>query len=944
MQENNSKLKTQNSKLTLIDGNSILFRAFYGVHSRLTRNDGTPVNAVFGFCNMILPLLAAAGPDDIFICVFDAHRKNWRNDIYPDYKANRAETPADLVPQFQIVRDAAAALGMPVLSINDVEADDVIATLVGHECALGRATRIVTGDKDLMQLVSDCCFLYDGMKEKEIRKPEVLEKFGVAPDKVVDVQSLMGDSSDNVPGVPGIGPKTAAELINEFGSLDELYANLDKVKNERRRELLRDNRDNAYISRQLVSLKTDVMLPEFSHEAYRMDVARAAVFMRDELNSPALAAKIEKLFGVSFRGSQSENPESGKDQGAKNISVPHAFPDSGFADAPRNDTHTFKLITDEKSLEKFLETVTDTLAIDTETTGLDQMTSRIIGISLAAEEGRGVYIPIRHNDESQTDLFGEQSQLSTRGSQLSLDAVKRHLWPVLTNPAVVKVGHNIKYDFHILENEGWPTREIAPIDDTMTLSYILHGTAHNHNLDELAHLYLAHETIKFATLFPPKTKDADKNFAHLDIEKAGEYAAEDAYITFALYKLFRPKLDANEHLKKLYENCDRPLIRILLDMERAGVLVDQARLARLSEVLHKKADEIAREIWNLAGHEFNLASPQQLATVLFDELKIPPAGKSRSTDAGVLSDLTDAHPIVPKILEWRSLAKLSGTYTDALPRQIGADGRIHTTYNQASTNTGRLSSKDPNLQNIPIKTELGAEIRKCFVAAPGKVLVSCDYSQVQLRMMAHVADVAALKQAFARGDDVHETTARKIFAVAPDAPVAKEQRHAAKTVNFSIMYGISPFGLAAQLDISRDAAKNLIDSYMANFPEIRDYMEKTKQFVMAHGYVTTPWGRRIELPDVRNPRLRAYALRAAINAPIQGFEADLMRYAMNRINYMISGRSEIKLIMQVHDEIVFECDADKAEEWAKKIEAEMEGAAKISVPLIADYSIGHAWE
>ena len=902
------------------------------MHSRLTRADGTPVNAVFGFCNMILPLLAAGNPDDIFICVFDSHRKNWRNDIYPDYKANRADTPADLVAQFPIVREAAAALGMPVLVIDDVEADDVIATLARHECAAGRTTRIVTSDKDLMQLVSDCCFLYDGMKEKEIHAPEVLEKFGVGPAQVADVLSLMGDASDNVPGVPGVGPKTAAELINEFGSLDKLYENLDAIKNERRRELLRANRESAYVSRRLVALKSDVALPEFSTAPYRMDAARALSFMRDELNSPALAAKVEKQFGVC--SVKCEVDDKNNIIGKIDPPTPHFT---------LHTAHSFQIIRDESELDKFLAGALDVIAIDTETTGLDQMTARVVGISLATTPDHGVYIPIRHDDKNPGDLFGDEPRLTPYASRLTLDEVRRKLWPVLTNPNIVKVAHNIKYDFHILENEGWNTAEIAPIDDTMTLSYILHGAAHSHSLDELAGLYLAHEMIKFDSLFPPKTKDADRRFAALDIEVAGKYAAEDAYITFALYKLLRPKLDADETLKRLYENCDRPLVRILLYMERAGVLVDQSRLAHLSEILHKKSGALAREIWALAGREFNIGSPQQLATVIYDELKITVPGKNKSTDAGVLSEISDVHPIVSKVLEWRSMTKLSGTYADALPRQIGADGRIHTTYHQASTNTGRLSSRDPNLQNIPIKTELGAEIRKCFVAAPGKVLISCDYSQIQLRMMAHVADVAALKDAFMRGEDVHETTARKIFNIAPDMPVPKDRRFAAKTVNFSIIYGISPFGLAGQLDISREAAKNLIDSYMANFPEIHRYMEHTKQFVMAHGYVTTPWGRRIELPDVRNPRLRAYALRAAINAPIQGFEADLMRYVMNKINSLTANSTEIKMIMQVHDEIVFECDADSAETWAKKIKFELENAAKLSVPLAADYSIGNCW-
>lgn len=934
------------NKLTLIDGNSILFRAYYGVHSRLTRGDGTPVNAVFGFCSMVLPLLAKAGKDDIFICVFDAQRRNWRNDIYPEYKANRSETPADLVAQFQLSRDAAAALGMPVLVIDNVEADDVIATLAGHECAAGRTTRIVTGDKDLMQLVSHCCFLYDGMKEKEIREPEVLEKFGVRPDQVVDVQALMGDSTDNVPGVPGIGPKTASELINQFGGMDELYAHLDRVKNERQRKLLQENRDKAHISKRLVSLKTDVRLPEFSRGPFRFDAGKAMAFVRDNLQSPALEAKIARLFvSPPLVGSGCEAAEGGLSEESANSS-PHRA--SRGAPLKEGGTHspTYRLISTESDLDKFLESVEDVLAVDTETTGLNQMTAKLVGISLAASPHHGVYIPLRHAAKK-TDLFGCPPDEDKPDSiaQLDIDLVKRKLWPVLKKHSVVKVGHNLKYDLHVLENEGWDTNEIAPIDDTMLLSYALHGTAHNHNLDELANIYLGHETIKFDSLFPPKMKDADRNFAHLDPKIGGEYSAEDAYVTFALYKAFRPKLDENNSLKKLYENCDLPLLRILMRMERDGALVDQSKLAGLSEILHKNSDALAKQIWHLAGEEFNIGSPQQLAEVLFDKLKIAQPGKSRSTDAGTLGELSDAHPIVSKVLEWRTMAKLAGTYADALPRQIGADGRIHTTYLQTSTNTGRLSSRDPNLQNIPIKTELGGEIRKCFVAPRGRVLVDMDYSQIQLRLLAHIADVAVLKEVFAHNRDIHEETARKIFNVPDGRQVTKDQRRAAKTVNFSIIYGISPFGLAAQLDIPRDAAKNLIDSYLANFPEINKYMEKTKEFALAHGHVMTPWGRRIELPEVRNPRMRAYALRAAVNAPIQGFEADLMRYAMAKIDAMIKpARGEIQMIMQVHDEIVLECDEDAAEHWAKKIKHEMESVAKLSVPLVADYSIGKNWD
>jgi DNA polymerase-1 len=695
----------------------------------------------------------------------------------------------------------------------------------------------------------------------------------------------------------------------------------------------------AYTSRQLVTLKTDVKLPEFSDAPFHFDIAHALEFATTQLESPALASKIRKLFET--------NHELGRD----GLPSRPETEDTPAACPYHDHAKKYKIITSESELDEFLAGALDILAIDTETTGLNQMTAKVVGISLAVSSDFGVYIPIRHAIKSQ-DLFSESNtnneQRTTNNAQLSLDVVQRKLRPYLKNHHIIKVGHNLKYDLHILENEGWDTDEITPIDDTMLLSYALYGTAHGHGLDELAKLYLDHDNIKFDSLFPPKTKDADKNFASLEPEKAGEYSAEDSYICFALYKLFREQLDAKEQLKKLYENCDRPLLRILMHMERDGVSINQHRLHHLSEIFHRQSDSLEKEIWHLAGREFNIGSPKQLGEILFDHLKLPGGGKSKSTDVGVLTEIAGEHPIVSKVLEWRSLSKLAGTYTDALPRQIGGDGRIHTTYLQTSTNTGRLSSRDPNLQNIPIKTDLGAQIRKCFVAAPGNVLVSADYSQIQLRLLAHVANVPELKRAFQAGEDIHDATARHIFKIAHDRPVPKDLRARAKTVNFSIIYGVSPFGLAAQLDISREEAKNIIDSYLAGFPEIKDYMEKTKEFVMAHGYVMTPWGRRIELQDVRNPRLRAYALRAAINAPIQGFEADLMRFAMIRIADAMrekrETKNEIRMIMQIHDEIVFECAENKAEHWAKIIKNEMESVANLSVPIIADTGISEDWE
>lgn len=923
--------------LTLIDGNSLLFRAYYGVHSRLTRSDGTPTGAVYGFFNMILPVLGAAGPDDAFVCIFDASRISFRQDIYPAYKANRRETPADLISQGAMIRTGLGAMGMPVLCIPGVEADDVIATIARANCDNPGGTRIITSDKDLMQLVSDCVFLYDGMKQRDIHTPDVVEKFGVGPDRVIDVQSLMGDTSDNVPGVPGIGPKKAAELINQFESLDGLYNHLDDVQNERIRRLLHDNREMAYISRQLVTLKTDVNLDGLVISPFVFNTPAALEFVRTHVESSSLAAKIEKLFPIDKFNPAKITPEfkyPASECPVDTVAAPDTPPTH-----PRREMH-YQTITTVDELTTFLGRVQNILAFDTETTGLNHISDKIVGISLAVDDENGAYIPIRHRIGT-TDLFDGDAP---DARQLSLNTVRAQLMPIFENPNIIKIGHNLKFDLHMLANEGWDTTKIRPLDDTMLLSYILHGTSHGHGLDELAMRYLGHENIKFASLFPPRTRDADMRFDTLDIDAATPYAAEDAIICMALYRLMRPQLDADEKLRRLYAECDLPLMPVLLQMERAGVLVNQSRLRQLSDVFHARMTELDRTIWDMAGHEFNIASPKQLANVLFDELGLP-GNKKRSTDADTLGDMVESHPIIEKILNWRSMAKLAGTYTDALPRQIASDGRIHTTYLQTSTNTGRLSSRDPNLQNIPIKTDLGEEIRKCFVAAPGRVLISADYSQIQLRLLADVAGVKTFRDTFISGADIHEQTARKIFHIPDDAPVPRDMRRGAKTVNFSIIYGISSFGLAAQLGVSRAAAREIIDTYMAGLPEIRDYIEQTKAFAMANACVYTPWGRRIEIPGVNNPRMRAYAMRAAINAPIQGFEADLMRRAMVEIDEKIMqpNADKIRMIMQVHDEMVFECDADMADDFAKRIEYAMENVAQLSVPLAAAYVIGPSW-
>lgn len=925
--------------LTLIDGNSLLFRAYYGVHSRLTRRDGTPIGAVYGFFNMLLPTLAAAKQNDSFICVFDASRISFRQDIYPAYKSNRSDTPEDLLAQGIIIRTGLADMGVPVLCIPGVEADDVIATLAKQNA--NGETRIITSDKDLMQLVNDNVFLYDGMKSHEIREPEVFEKFGVRPDQVIDVQSLMGDSTDNVPGVRGIGPKKAAELINRFGTLDNLYTHIDEVENERVRNMLNENREMAFVSRELVTLKTDVKMDGLTIVPFVFNRTGALQFMRDAVESSSLTAKIEKLFPsdkyplapiaptMVFPGSSCPTDIEPDDRPAPTMTT-----------QPANVASEFIVIRNIDELDKFLSGVKSVIALDTETTGLNQISDKIVGMSLAVDSTRGAYIPLRHQT-SGADLFATNT---IAPNQLDIETVREHIMPIFTNPNITKIGHNLKYDLHILENEGFDISKIRPIDDTMLLSYVLHGSLHGHGLDELALKYLGHTNISFASLFPNIARDSDRHFDMLDINVAAPYAAEDASVCMALYEKMRPELNADAKLRKLYETCDLPLLPILEKMETNGVLVNRIGLQNLSGAFHEKLSELENEIWHIAGHEFNIASPKQLGTILFDELKLP-ENRKRSTDAETLNEMIDTHPIIEKILSWRSIAKLAGTYADALPKQIAPDGRIHTTYLQTSTNTGRLSSRDPNLQNIPIKTELGEEIRKCFVAPHGRVLISVDYSQIQLRLLADVANVPTFRETFNNGADIHEQTARKIFGIAPNTPVPRDLRRAAKTVNFSIIYGISSFGLAGQLGISRAAAADIINTYMAGIPEIKKYIDHIHEFVDKYACVYTPWGRRIELPDVKNPRMRSYAMRAAVNAPIQGFEADIVRRAMVEIDEKIvrPNSDSISMIMQVHDEIIFECDENHADEFAHQIKHAMENVTQISVPLVAEYVIGTKW-
>ena len=751
---------------TVIDGNSLLYRAFYGVRQRLTRPDGIPVNAVFGFCNMLLPLLAAAKFDDEFICVFDAERKNWRHEIYPAYKGNRDETPQDLVAQIDLARDATRAMGIPCLVVPGVEADDVIATLVQDQCP----TRILSSDKDLMQLVSPCCYIYDTMKGEQINENNVMEKYGVRPDQMIDCQALIGDSSDNVPGVHGIGPKKASDLLNEFGTLENIYDNLSQVKNERVRNMLIEGRDSAFMSKKLVTLKTDVVVPKFG--SYKFDPTAAIQFFTTQLGSQSLAEKVRKTWGSAI------NVDTGNEE----------------------------------------------------------------------EVSSDIYIYDAENPN----------------------------WEKLRNPDIKKIAYDWKSIFHKLDSAGHDVSEITPIDDVMLMNYATNFSGSGNVFDDYKHFISG----------PSKIYD-----------------------------------------------MDLAILRPLFYMEKNGVLIDVQKLKEISDRLHKQANELQTKIWELAGGEFNIGSPKQLAEILFDRMGLP-TDKHRSTDADKLSELGPENKIAELVLDWRTLTKLTGTYTDAFPQLIGTDGRIHTTYLQTSTNTGRLSSRNPNLQNIPIKSEIGGEIRKCFIAPRGSVLISCDYSQMELRILADIADVALLKNAFLHGKDIHSETAERIFGM-----VTPENRRISKTINFSIIYGVSPYGLASQLGISQHEAAKIIEDYMSELPEVKKYIDDTKQFATDHGYVTTPLGRKIVFPDVNNAALRAYSLRAAVNAPIQGFEADIMRLAMAKLANL-----PIKMILQVHDEFVFECEESSAEKYAKEIKEIMESIVPLSVPLQADYKISECWE
>ncbi|MFM8681375.1 MAG: DNA polymerase I, partial [Alphaproteobacteria bacterium] len=910
-----------------------------------------PVGAVFGFCSMLWKLLQDQDCDHIAV-IFDAGRRSFRNDIYPEYKAHRPEAPPELVPQFALVREATRAFAVPAIEVAGFEADDLIATYARRAREAGAEVTIVSSDKDLMQLIRPGVRMYDPLKSKPIGEDEVREKFGVGPDRVVDVQALAGDSTDNVPGVPGIGVKTAAELVNAFGDLDALLARAGEIRQPKRRETLLANADKARISRELVRLKDDCELPADLDALARRRPDPAV--LRAFLEAQAFRSLLARFQAAGSVSAEPSAPAAapGEATAARPAPAPPAAP-AGPA--------RYVLVQDMEALDRWIARATEAgqVAVDTETTSLDAMRAELVGVSLAIEPGEAAYVPLAHvrpggaaaRAEGELALGGGPERVP---GQLDRDAALARLRPLLEDPSVLKIGHNIKYDALVLAGHGI---SIGPVDDTMLASLVLEGGAHGHGMDELAQLHLGHRTITYDEV--TGTGKSRIGFAEVPLERARDYAAEDAEVTLRLHRLLRPRLRA-ERLLSVYETIERPLVGIVAGMERAGVKVDRDALRRVSNDLALRLEELERRIHAAAGRAFNIGSPAQLGAILFDEmgLKLPDgAAPSRTktgawaTGADVLEDLATAGHALPQlVLDWRQLAKLKSTYADALVERIDPrTGRVHTSFSLAATSTGRLSSSDPNLQNIPVRTEEGRKIRTAFVAEDGFELVSLDYSQIELRLLAHVAGIDALREAFREGKDIHAMTASEVFGV-PLAAMTKELRNRAKAINFGIVYGISAFGLARQLSIPQGEARAYIDAYFARYPGIRDYMDRTKRFAREHGYVVTPFGRRCHVPGIasKNPAQRAFSERAAINAPIQGGAADIIKRAMIRVPGALAAAGlSARMLLQVHDELLFEVAPAERDRMIEVVRAAMEGAAapvvELSVPLVVEAGHGRSW-
>jgi len=920
-------------RIYLVDGSGYIFRAYHALPPLTRKSDGLPVGAVAGFCNMLWKFLAdmRAAPDapTHLAVIFDHSEKTFRNQLYDQYKAHRPPAPEDLVPQFPLVREATRAFGIPCLELAGYEADDLIAAYACKVRDEGGEVVIVSSDKDLMQLVGDGVSMFDPMKNIRIGPAEVAEKFGVAPDKVVDVQSLCGDSVDNVPGAPGIGIKTAALLINEYGDLDTLLARAGEIKQDKRRQTLIDFADQIRLSRELVRLDCNTPLPEpIDDLVVREPDAPALIKFLEDMEFRTLTRRV-----AEFHGQAAPEPQ------AKAKAAPAA--------AAPIDTSLYTCIRDVETLDRWVARATELglIAFDTETDALSSANAGLCGISLALAPGEACYIPVGHEHSE-----GLQLEAAAAMDQIPLDQVIARLKPMLEDPAVLKVAQNAKYDIAVLSRYGI---DVAPIEDTMLISYVLEAGLHNHGMDELSKLWLDHAPISFKTV--AGSGKAQKSFKHVPLDPATCYAAEDADVTLRLYNVLRPRLAA-EGLLTVYETLERPMPPVLAAMENAGIRIDPDQLHRLSHDFSMRMVEFEAEAQKLVGRPFNLGSPKQIGDILFGEMSLPGAKKTASgawgTDASMLEELANQGHALPRILlDWRQLSKLKGTYTDNLIQAVAPrTGRVHTSYALASTTTGRLSSNDPNLQNIPVRTEEGRKIRKAFIADPGNVLISADYSQIELRLLAHIGDIPQLKQAFKEGLDIHAMTASEMFGV-PVEGMPSDVRRRAKAINFGIIYGISAFGLSNQLSIPREEASAYINTYFERFPGIREYMDKTKALVREQAYVTTIFGRRVNIPDIRGatPAHRQFAERAAINAPIQGAAADIIRRAMIRMPGALKDAGlSARMLLQVHDELVFEAPAEEAEAVCALARRVMVGAAEpavaLTVPLEVEARAAANWD
>ena len=920
--------------LHLIDGSAFIFRAYHALPPLTRKSDGLPVGAVAGFCNMLQRYVENnIGPDapTHVAVIFDHSGKTFRNDMYDLYKANRSATPEDLIPQFPLTRTATRAFNVACKEVEGFEADDIIATLACRAREAGGACTIISSDKDLMQLVGGGVVMLDAMKNKVIDYDGVVEKFGVAPERVVDVQALAGDSVDNVPGAPGIGIKTAALLINEYGSLEELLDRAGEIKQPKRRESLVDNRAQIELSKQLVQLECNMEL-DFSIEDLEVrdpDPQELLGFVA-QMEFRTLSKRLAEKLGV--QAPVIAEPEV--QQSA--VEAPEA--------AAAFDAEKYETITDAAGLQTWIDRIyaRGYVAVDTETTGLNEMRADLVGVSLCVQAGEAAYLPLTHRAGQSDDLFGTDALAE---GQMDQDRALAMLKPMLEDSTILKIGQNMKYDAKILARVGI---QVAPIDDTMLMSYAQNGGLHNHGMDLLSERYLDHAPISIKTLLG--SGKSAITFDRVPIDEASRYAAEDADITLRLWHYLKPRLHLNR-VTAVYESLERPLVPVLAEMEMQGIKVDRDVLSRMSNGFAQKMAGLEAEIHEMAGRSFNVGSPKQLGEVLFDEMGLPGGKKGKTgayaTGVDVLEDLATEHELPGRVLDWRQLSKLKSTYTDALQDHIHPDtGRVHTSYSIAGASTGRLASTDPNLQNIPIRTEEGRKIREAFVAETGKTLVALDYSQIELRILAHVADIPTLKQAFADGIDIHALTASQMFDVPLDQ-MTSEIRRKAKAINFGVIYGISGFGLARNLRIPRAEAQAFIDTYFTRFPGIRTYMDDTVAFAKEHGYVQTLFGRRIHTPEIgaKGPHA-GFAKRAAINAPIQGTAADVIRRAMVRMPEAIA-HVPAKMLLQVHDELLFEVDDCAVEELIQVAKQVMERASlpvvKLDVPLIVEAGSGPNW-